>query len=213
MVEFAIGKIPLLSNVSSFLGLWWVDLGWMPGIHQAILSLPSAGCRMGWEKIRWKKPLADLDKGSLQKQKWRSCECKQREKSHKIYSVLPISKQCPAACWEAGLYHRWLRQKLNVVNNECTCLFFSFLLPFISEQTSHGMEHPFGQFGSVTLVMTPPRILSTPFLLVLRDHWSNRAGSVQVLPSCGRSPGVLSASFHPPRQSTGSTTVGKIVSI
>lgn len=69
MIEFAIGKIPLSSNVNKFLRLWWVDLGGMPGVHPAVLSLPSAGCRVGWEKIRWKKTLADLDKGNLQKQK------------------------------------------------------------------------------------------------------------------------------------------------
>jgi len=42
-------------------GLWWVDLGWMPGAHQATLSLTSSarrgggGNKMGrnsWVKIK-----------------------------------------------------------------------------------------------------------------------------------------------------------------
>lgn len=96
----------------------------------------------GVRENKVKKPLVDLDKGSLQKQKWRSCECKQREKSRNIYSMLPINKRCAAACWEAGLYHKWWLQKGKAVGDECTLLSSSFLLPFISEQMPHGMERP-----------------------------------------------------------------------
>jgi len=35
-----------------FFHLWWVDVGWMPGVHKAALPLPSLA---GWgEKIKWK---------------------------------------------------------------------------------------------------------------------------------------------------------------
>ena len=36
---------------------------------------------------------------------------------------------------------------------------------FYTEQTSYGMEYPFGQFGSAVLAMSPPKILPTPSLL------------------------------------------------
>ena len=41
----------------------------------------------------------------------------------------------------------------------------AFLLAFIAEQTSYGMEYPFGQFGSAVPAMSPPKILPTPSLL------------------------------------------------
>ena len=37
---------------------------------------------------------------------------------------------------------------------------------FYAEQTSYGMEYPFGQFGSAVLDLSPPKILPTPSLLV-----------------------------------------------
>lgn len=86
-----------------------------------------------------------------------------------------------------------LLQKVNVVNNQCNPLSSSFLLPFISEQASHGMEYPFGQFGSVILVISPARILTTSLLLVMEEHWRDWADAVLVLPSCRQSTGVLSA--------------------
>ncbi|KAK4806753.1 hypothetical protein QYF61_005549 [Mycteria americana] len=49
-------------------------------------------------------------------------------------------------------------------NNECPPP-SSFLLAFIAEQTSFGMEYPFGQFGSAVLAMSPPKLLPTPSLL------------------------------------------------
>ena len=45
-------------------------------------------------------------------------------------------------------------------------LSFSFLLAFIAEQTSYGMEYPFGQFGSAVLAVSPPKLLPTPSLLL-----------------------------------------------
>jgi len=33
--------------------VWWLDLDWMPGAHQAPLSLPSSAGK-GGGKIRWK---------------------------------------------------------------------------------------------------------------------------------------------------------------
>ncbi|CAM9620143.1 unnamed protein product, partial [Bubo scandiacus] len=50
-----------------------------------------------------------------------------------------------------------------------------------TEQTSYGMEYPFGQFGSAVLVVSPPKILPTPShcggemserALVLCKHYS-----------------------------------------
>lgn len=38
----------------------------------------------------------------------------------------------------------------------------SFLLVFIAEQTSNGMEHPFGHFWSADQAMSPSKILPTP---------------------------------------------------
>lgn len=46
----------------------------------------------------------------------------------------------------------------------------SFISPFIDfkcEQTSYGMEYPFGQLGSPVLALSPPKILPTPILLVV----------------------------------------------
>jgi len=59
--------------------LWRVDLGWMPGAHQAAPSIPcSAG--QGGEKKRWKK-LVGQHKGSPIKQKKRLCmEAKENER-------------------------------------------------------------------------------------------------------------------------------------
>jgi len=42
----------------------------------------------------------------------------------------------------------------------------SFPLAFIAEQTSCGMEYPFGQLASAALAMSPPKILPFPSLLV-----------------------------------------------
>ena len=39
------------------------------------------------------------------------------------------------------------------------------LLASTAEQTSYGMEHPFGQLGSAVLAMSPHKLLPTPSLL------------------------------------------------
>jgi len=40
--------------------------------------------------------------------------------------------------------------------------FSPFLLAFIAEQTSYGMEYPFGHFRSAVLAVSPPKLLPTP---------------------------------------------------
>lgn len=56
-------------------------------------------------------------------------------------------------------------------NSECS--FFSSFLACIAQQTSCGMEYPFGQFGSAGLVVTPARILPHPTNggILERQHW------------------------------------------
>lgn len=44
------GQSPL--EAVRFNGLWWVDLGWLPDPHPAVLSFPSL--RVYREKVRWK---------------------------------------------------------------------------------------------------------------------------------------------------------------
>lgn len=42
----------------------------------------------------------------------------------------------------------------------------TFLLAFIAEEMSYGMEYPFGEVGSAVLAMFPPKILPTTSLVV-----------------------------------------------
>lgn len=46
-------------------------------------------------------------------------------------------------------------------NNECSSS-FSFLLVFIAEQMSYGMEYLSGHIGSSVLAVFPPKMLPTP---------------------------------------------------
>ena len=64
-------------------------------------------------------------------------------------------------------------------NNECPSS--SCLLAFIAEQTSYGMEYPFGQFGSAVLAMSPPKILPTPSLLVGGQCWRDSLDAMGAL--------------------------------
>jgi len=51
-------------------------------------------------------------------------------------------------------------------NNKCLPhTHFCFLLAFIVEWTSYGVEYSFGQLGSAILVMYHPKTLPTPSLL------------------------------------------------
>ena len=95
-----------------------------------------------------------------------------------IYSLLPLSRRCPATSREAGLqYAQRLLRKTSVVLTNAPHP-SSFLLAFMAEQTSYGMEGPFGQFGSAVLAVSPPRILPTPSLL------GERGGMLERQPCC-----------------------------
>lgn len=85
---------------------------------------------------------------------------KQREKSQNIYSMLPITKWCVDACWETGIYHKWLLQKVHVVNNEFTPPLLLFSLTFYIWADIMWYVASLSQFGWVILVMSSPRILS-----------------------------------------------------
>ena len=71
----------------------------------------------------------------------------------------------------------------------------SFLLAFVAEQTSYGMEYPFGQFGSAVLAVSPPKILPTPSLLVRGECWRDSLDAVGALLSSSQNTGVLSTLF------------------
>jgi len=72
---------------------------------------------------------------------------------------------------------------------------FSFLLAFLAEQTSHGMEYPLGQFGSAVPTTSPPKTLPAPSLLVRGECWRDSLDAVQALLSSSGNAGVLSTPF------------------
>ena len=80
--------------------LWWVDLAVFQVPTKAALSFPL----LSWTGERkYNERLVGRDKDSLIKQKQRSCV---KAKKNKIfYSLLPISRSCPATSWEAGLQY------------------------------------------------------------------------------------------------------------
>jgi len=53
-----------------------------------------------------------------------------------------------------------------------------FLIAFVAELMSCGMDYPFGQFGSAVLIMSPPKIFPRPaytFLATNAKHSTVRA--------------------------------------
>jgi len=78
-------------------------------------------------------------------------------------------------------------------NNKC--LSSSFLLAFIVEQMSYGMEYHFVHFESAVLAMSPPKTLPTLTLLVRGDCWRDSLDAVQALLSSNQNTDVLSTPF------------------
>lgn len=77
----------------------------------------------------------------------------------------------------------------------------SFSLASVSQQASHGMEYPLVS-GSAVLIMSPPKILPTPALLVRGRWWSDSADAVPALLSSSQNAGVLWAPLQLPMHST-----------
>lgn len=132
--------------------MWWVDLGWMPDVHQATLLLYLLS-RMGHgEKIRWKKLMVQ-DKGSLRKQRPLT-EAKENK-----YLFLPSNchQQAIFSCFSGiwALVQIVVSSKDKHHSNECS---HPFLLAFIAGQMPNGMEYSFGQFGSDILALSPYKI-------------------------------------------------------
>jgi len=92
-------------------------------------------------------------------------EAGEKKKKKNIYSLLPISRRCPATSRAVGLQYTWWLLVVTV-NAHTSHPPPPFLLAFIAEQIFYGTEYPFGQFGSAVLPVSPPKILPTPSLLV-----------------------------------------------
>lgn len=72
----------------------------------------------------------------------------------------------------------------------------TFLLAFIAEQVSYGMEYPFGHFGSAALPVSPPKILPTPQPTGEGgEFWRASLDAVGALLSSSQNTGVLSTTF------------------
>lgn len=143
--------------------MWWVNLGWMPDVHQAVLWLYLLS-RMGkGEKTRWKK-LVGQDKGSLIKQKQRPLA---EAKENKIFiftlylspagNLQPLLRKLGFST-RSGFFRR---QKCH--SNKCP---YPFLLAFIAGQIPGGMEYSLGQFGSAVPAVSPFEISLIFSLLV-----------------------------------------------
>jgi len=77
-------------------------------------------------------------------------------------------------------------------NNECIP---HFLLAFIAEQMSYGMEYPCGQFRSAVLDTSAPKILPTPSLLLRGESWRDSRDAIRALLSSSQNAGGLSTPF------------------
>jgi len=80
--------------------MWSVDPGCTPGAHQAALSLPSSAAQWGAESKMGKKSRGSRYRQFNKVTAQAACESKGKQK---IYSLLPISRRCPATSREAGL--------------------------------------------------------------------------------------------------------------
>lgn len=141
----------------------WVDLGWMPDVHQAALSLYLLS-RMGWgEKIRWKKLLGQ-DKGSLIKQNQRLlAEAKVNKIFIFILYLSPAGDLQPLLRKLGFSTHSGFFRRQKCHSNECPC---PFLLAFIAVQMPDGVQYSFGQFGSAVPAVSPSEISLIFSLLV-----------------------------------------------
>lgn len=79
----------------------------------------------------------------------------------------------------SGVYTQCSRRHCN---NKCAAashppfpLPLAFLLAFIAEEMSHGMEYPFGEVGLAGLAMFPPKTLPTTSLTVRGECWRDSA--------------------------------------
>lgn len=90
--------------------VWWVDPGWVPGAHQAALSL-SFLSRTEREKIRQQKSLVCQDKGSLMKQKQRPLmESKENKRFILYFRYVQIP---PGMQGVVALEDKWCNKKFH----------------------------------------------------------------------------------------------------
>lgn len=107
----------------------------------------------------------------------------------------------------------WLLRKANIITanlHPCPPLFSAF----VSEQTSHGMEHLFGQTGPVSLAVSSPRIVPTLRLLMRRNVGEPFLVLCQPCPAAA--PALVCSqhlSSHHSKAQTLRAAVGKIKSI
>lgn len=160
--------------------LWWEDCGWMSGAHQALLSLlPSAR--------KWEVNKMENTQGSTKRQ-FNKEKAKTAHKSkikQKNYSLFSLSRQCPTPSQELGLKNmQQFVWKTNVIlTKHKHILSVPPSLPCSPPPLNiflliRCMKYPFGQFGSVVLVVSPPKFLSTLVLLVLGAIWRDSLDAV-----------------------------------
>lgn len=148
-----------------------------------------------------KNPLWIKKKNSLIMQKQRICtEAKKKQRFSLLFAptgdvhLLPRKQGfniCSGCSWRLT----------ETQKNKCPLLFSSFLLVFMAEQTSYGLEYPCRQCELAVLAMPSSKVLPTPAY-----HWGWSVGEaalmVPALLSRHQSTGVRSAPFQLPMQNT-----------
>lgn len=130
--------------------LWWIDPAWMPGSYWATLT-PF----FSWKEWREKK-LVGQDKGNLIKYKQRLHVKAKENKRFNLYFSSAGEVQILPGKQGFSMPSSFSRRRF--CNNKYVCI-LSFLLAFIAEQTSCGIQHPFGHLESDVLAVYLLQIL------------------------------------------------------
>lgn len=134
--------------------VWWADVGWISGVQPRSSIIQQ---KNGGEKIR-KNPSPS----------WMMIKAVLKAKQ----KVMHRRKGKFYTSHQQVMPSHFLRSRTSAATeNKCHYGKFPPLSPapfltFISEQTSRGVEHLFGQIGPVVLAVSSPRILPTLRLLM-----------------------------------------------
>lgn len=132
--DFDILLIEYAKYTSNSCSLWWANLGWVLGAHQASSLLLSAwGLYSGQKNYDGKE---FIGQGSV------------KQKPHMVpdgnFSTSPQQVMSSQFSGSRTLVHVIVALENQCHANNCCC--FSFLLAFVAEQTSYNTEYPCGQF-------------------------------------------------------------------
>lgn len=107
-------------------------------------------------------------KGKERKNKYVKATQKQRERRKQIFSTSHQNMMAVHVLVIQASIHVVVVQDNGCFHNESPCLLLFISQLLLLTVISYGMQHPFGQFRSATLEMSPPHLLPTPSVLALR---------------------------------------------